>query len=110
MAPHPTSTWDDLSLDEVSLVTRTLRLNPIVSAVVEQLAGAEGLSGPDYLVLGALRLSHDGQASPSDVARLLGRSTGGMTLTIDRLEAAGWLERAPDPHDRRRIVEEHDGR
>jgi DNA-binding MarR family transcriptional regulator len=29
-----------------------------------------------------------------------------MTLTLDRLEAAGWLTRAPDASDRRRVVVE----
>ena len=27
-----------------------------------------------------------------------------MTLTLDRLEAAGWVTRSPDPADRRRVV------
>ena len=35
---------------------------------------------------------------------VLGRTTGGMTLTLDRLEAAGWLRRSADRDDRRRIV------
>ena len=35
---------------------------------------------------------------------VLGRTTGGMTLTLDRLAAAGWVRRAPDRADRRRIV------
>jgi DNA-binding MarR family transcriptional regulator len=29
-----------------------------------------------------------------------------MTLTLDRLERAGWVRRLPDPDDRRRIVVE----
>jgi DNA-binding MarR family transcriptional regulator len=37
---------------------------------------------------------------------VLGRTTGGMTLTLDRLEAAGRLRRSPDPTDRRRVVVE----
>ena len=102
--PHPAPTWNDLALDEISLVTRTLRLNVLVSTVVEELAAAEGLTGPDYLVLGVLRLSPGSKASPTTIARVLGRSSGGMTLTIDRLEEAGWLARTPDPDDRRRVV------
>ena len=35
---------------------------------------------------------------------MLGRTTGGMTLTLDRLEAAGWLRRTRDPADGRRVV------
>ena len=29
-----------------------------------------------------------------------------MTLTLDRLEAAGWVVRAQDPTDRRRVIVE----
>jgi DNA-binding MarR family transcriptional regulator len=29
-----------------------------------------------------------------------------MTLTLDRLQTAGWLRRSPDPTDRRRVVVE----
>ena len=38
------------------------------------------------------------------MCELLGRSTGGMTLTLDRLVGAGWVTRTPDPADRRRVV------
>jgi DNA-binding MarR family transcriptional regulator len=38
------------------------------------------------------------------MCELLDRSTGGMTLTLDRLEASGWVTRTPDPADRRRVV------
>ena len=41
---------------------------------------------------------------------MLGRTTGGMTLTLDRLEAAGWVRRSPDPADGRRVVVELTGR
>jgi DNA-binding MarR family transcriptional regulator len=37
---------------------------------------------------------------------VLGRTTGGMSLTLDRLQAAGLVRRLPDPADRRRVVVE----
>ena len=38
---------------------------------------------------------------PTDLARVLMLSPAGMTSRIDRLEAAGWIERRADPDDRR---------
>jgi DNA-binding MarR family transcriptional regulator len=42
--------------------------------------------------------------TPTALARGLGFTTGGVTTVIDRLEAAGYVRREPDPADRRRLV------
>ena len=38
---------------------------------------------------------------PTDLAHMLMLSPAGMTNRVDRLEAAGWIERRHDPDDRR---------
>ena len=81
-----------------------VRLNLCVSQVLEEIAGDAGLAFADYLVLGVVRRSPGGRTSPTAIAEVLGRTTGGMSLALDRLEAAGWLGRAPDPSDGRRVV------
>lgn len=93
-----------LELADVGLVTRLLRLNLLVTRLVDEVASAEGIPTADYYVLGVLRLSPDHRSSPTRLCELLGRSSGGMTLTIDRLEALGWLRREDDPEDRRRVI------
>ena len=45
-----------------------------------------------------------GPAAPSDLAGQLGLTTGAMTKVLDRLEESGFVNRSPDPTDRRRIV------
>jgi DNA-binding MarR family transcriptional regulator len=45
-----------------------------------------------------------GPLAPTDLARLLGFTTGGVTTVLDRLEHAGYIRRTPDPADRRRLV------
>ena len=45
-----------------------------------------------------------GPLAPTDLARLLGFTTGGVTTVLDRLERAGYIRRQPDPTDRRRQV------
>ena len=47
-----------------------------------------------------------GPLAPTDLARLLGFTTGGVTTVLDRLERAGYVRRRPDPADRRRQVVE----
>jgi DNA-binding MarR family transcriptional regulator len=72
-----------------------MRLHLLASAQLEAVTGREGIPLADYLVLG--------RTSPGQICEVLHRTSGGMTLTIDRLEAAGWLVRSPDPSDRRKV-------
>lgn len=56
-----------------------------------------------------LRLVVDAEAedrglTPRDIARTLGTSSAATTAIVDRLEAAGLLERTPHPSDRRSVV------
>jgi DNA-binding MarR family transcriptional regulator len=89
---------------ELGLLSPLARLTLLVDAEVERIAAAHGIAYADYLVLGVVRRSPGGRGRPTDMCAVLGRTTGGMTLTVDRLEAAGWVRRAPDRDDRRRVV------
>ena len=103
--PAPRSDWaSELDLADPGLMARVLRLNLLVSRLLERITSSVGVAPADYLVLGVLRQSPRHRSSPTRICELLGRSTGGMSLTIDRLEAAGWLTRSPDPDDRRRVI------
>ena len=83
-----------------------VRLNLAVTQVLEEIAGRHGLPMADYLVLGVVRGAPGGRSAPTAIAEVLGRTTGGMTLTLDRLAAAGWVRRSPDQGDGRRVVVE----
>jgi len=101
----PAPEWvGELDLPDVGLVARVVRLNLLVTRVLEEITSAEGIAPSDYVVLGVLRRSPGHRSAPTRMCELLRRSTGGMTLTLDRLEAAGWITRSPDPDDRRRVV------
>src|SRR5262245_36542032 len=52
------------------------------------------------------RLGRAGALAPTELARALGFTTGGVTTVIDRLEQAGYARRRPDPADRRRVIVE----
>jgi DNA-binding MarR family transcriptional regulator len=96
---------DELALPpELGLLSPLTRLTLLVDTQLERIAAARGIAYADYLVLGVVRRSPGGRGRPTDMCAVLGRTTGGMTLTLDRLAAAGWLVRTPDQHDRRRVV------
>ena len=61
-----------------------------------------GLNRTDLRALDLLRST--GVLAPTELARALGFTTGGVTTVIDRLERAGYVLRTQDPADRRRLV------
>ncbi len=68
----------------------------------QQLADRLGINPIDYQVLNLLDLF--GPATPGDLAQLTGLSSGGMTVVIDRLEHAHYIERQRNPRDRRSVI------
>jgi MarR family transcriptional regulator, organic hydroperoxide resistance regulator len=61
-----------------------------------------GLSAAEFECMDAARLY--GPLTAGELARRCGITTGGMTGMLDRLERGGFVERMPDPQDRRRVV------
>ena len=49
-------------------------------------------------------LLHTGPITAGELARRTGLTTGTITAVIDRLENAGFVRRAKDPNDRRRVL------
>jgi DNA-binding MarR family transcriptional regulator len=105
-APAPVSSWrEELGLPgDAAFLTRIIRLNLLVSRGLESVVEPFGIGVGDYLVLSTVRRSPGGRNAPTQLCRVLGRTTGGMTLTLDRLESNGLVRRLPDPDDRRRII------
>lgn len=76
-------------------------------AIIEQLARnrleralPDGLLAPHFAVLNHLVRLGDGR-TPGDLARAFQLAKGAMTNTLQRLEARGLVEVAPDPRDGR---------
>ena len=102
----PASASDEDQYDTDGLLGHVVRLNVAVDRVLASITGEHGISVADYLVLGVIRRSPQHRSAPTTICEVLGRTTGGMSLTIDRLERAGLVRRLPDPTDRRRVVVE----
>lgn len=49
-------------------------------------------------------IDHHGPLPAGELATAAGLTTGAVTQVIDRLEAKGFVERTPDPEDRRRVL------
>jgi DNA-binding MarR family transcriptional regulator len=62
--------------------------------------GAAGAHRQQYALLSALE--EGGRASQADLGRGLGIDPGDMVRLIGAMQTEGWLERTPDPADRRR--------
>jgi DNA-binding MarR family transcriptional regulator len=84
-------------LDEMA---RVGGLSVLFSQAIADLAG---INSTDLESLDILR--REGPLSAGRLAELTGLSTGGaITALIDRLERIGYVQREPDPTDRRRVI------
>jgi len=86
-------------------VTGSLRaLSTEIDRLDQAAADRYGLNRTDMRALDIV--GRAGPLAPTDLARLLGFTTGGVTTVLDRLERAGYVHRRPDTADRRRLVVE----
>ena len=91
-------------VDPVARVRQALQ-RQVVAAVLgnEKVARAHGLLVTDLQTLHLLVLREDVR-TPSQISDATGMPTSTVTKLIDRLEAAGYVRRRPDPADRRKTV------
>jgi DNA-binding MarR family transcriptional regulator len=76
------------------LIARLHQLNDAVGSRIDLKAG-------DIEILDLV--ARHGPLSPSEVSVSTGIHPATLTGVIDRLERAGWVDRVPDPEDRRRV-------
>ena len=89
----------------VGLFTRLTRVGLLVDAFQHRCLDGFGLLFIDYSVLRLLQLAGPPyRMSPTELAEVVLRSSGGMTQLLDRLERAGLVERSADPTDRRKVL------
>ncbi|MDP2290996.1 MAG: MarR family transcriptional regulator [Actinomycetota bacterium] len=92
----------DLDATPMATFGRLGRLSSLAGRAIDAVFAAHGLSTGEFDVLAALRRHGEPFVlMPTDLSRQLMLSPAGMTNRLDRLEAAGHIERRADPADRR---------
>lgn len=92
----------DLDLTAIAVVGLLSRVNLLLGPSQERVFAEFGLQRGEFDVLAALRRSGAPYTlSPSRLSDQLMLSRAGMTNRLDRLEAAGMIERTLDSADRR---------
>lgn len=89
------------------LFSRLARVGLFLDAFQHRTLDRFGLHFIDYSLLRVLQTAGPPyRASPTELSQILLRSSGGITQIVDRLEHAGYVRRAPDPTDRRKMLAE----
>lgn len=70
---------------------------------IERALGEAGVDLNFSQFLALKRLGEDGPMAPGELARILNYSPGALTRLLDKLEQLGYLQRVPDPGDRRAL-------
>ncbi|NUO97046.1 MAG: MarR family transcriptional regulator [Nonomuraea sp.] len=95
----------DLDLSALGVFGRLAQVMRVLEPEVELVFARHGLRQGEFDVLAALRRSGPPYTRiPSELSAGLMMSRAGMTNRLDRLEAAGLVERSLDPADRRSFL------
>ncbi|TDP40039.1 DNA-binding MarR family transcriptional regulator [Nocardia ignorata] len=92
--------WGSVA-DGMALVTSLVRAQQIVMARVDEALKPSGLTFSRYELLQLLSFSRTGALPMAKASARLQVHPTSVTNTVDRLEAAGLVERVPHPSDRR---------
>src|SRR6516225_2497746 len=93
------------SQDQAKDVRAALRrLTAEIDGLDHRAANHFGINRSDLRCLDVLR--GVGPSTPTTLAGAVGMTTGGLSLALDRLEAAGYVTRRPNSNDRRSVIVE----
>jgi DNA-binding MarR family transcriptional regulator len=96
----------DEHADSLVLSLLVARLATVNRRVEQPIQRALGLERSETIVLLHLSVYDNARIHPSELARSLGQTSGGVTKTLRRMEARGLVQRVPDPADRRAVLVE----
>ncbi|HUY08921.1 MAG TPA: MarR family transcriptional regulator [Candidatus Dormibacteraeota bacterium] len=82
--------------------SRLRRATTAIDGLDRRAAAIFGVNRTDLRLLDLL--ASRGPLTAGGLAKAAGMSTGGMTVALDRMESAGYVQREPNAQDRRSIV------
>ena len=92
----------DLDPSAKAVTGRVVRLASLFQQAYAEAFEPLGLNEGDYGILTPLRRAGAPfEMTPTELARHRMMTSGGMTAALDRLEGKGFIERVPNPADRR---------
>ncbi len=103
MIAHWARERPDLDVSSLAVLARVSRLARVTEENAQAALSRFDLSEVEFLLLAAIRMSPEQHPSPRDLLDSLMVTSSGLTNRIDRLEAAGLVERQAHPTDRRGI-------
>lgn len=92
-----------LPVTESLILRAAIILGRDANALLDRLLKPAGLAEPEFRLLMSL-LAHGGSASAGDLCSALAQSPANLTRVADALVDRGFVNRAPDAQDRRRIL------
>ncbi len=96
---------DDLDLDAMAVFSRISRLARHLDLARREAFSAHAIESWEFDVLAARRRAGAPyEMSPGRLLRETLVTSGTMTNRVDRLAARGYVERYPDPEDRRGVI------
>lgn len=96
------SDYDPVLVRSYSITARLLRLARSMERQISRSAATEGLTSGDVLLLDALyRVGPPHRIAPTALKHYFLMSLAGVAKRVDRLEALGFIDRVPNPDDRR---------
>jgi DNA-binding MarR family transcriptional regulator len=92
----------DADAESFELLGRLEAVSRSLAALQRRALEPHGINHAEFTVLGMLRTTPDLRRSPTELRRLVGQSSAGMTRILRKLEGAGLVRRIPGREDGRR--------
>jgi DNA-binding MarR family transcriptional regulator len=95
----------DLDPGAKEITGRIVRLESLFQQRFAGVFAEFGMKAGDYGIMVALRRAGPPyELSPTELAKARMMSSGGLTPALDRLQRRAWIERTPNPDDRRGLL------
>lgn len=92
------------SLMGTEIIGRIVRMNSLVSRKIDENLATFQLNVGEFDLLAVLLREPAHALTPSEIQSLILISSGGLSNRMTRLESRGFIERLPDPRDRRGVI------